>query len=92
MNLRHTWVDRVRGRRTLKSERDRAEAAARREHEALRETEERYRTLFEKIDEGFCLLEVLFDAAGKAVDCRILETNPAFERHTGITKAQGRTS
>jgi len=28
----------------------------------LRQSEERYRTLFESIDEGFCVVEMLFDA------------------------------
>ena len=57
----------------------------------MRESEDRYRTLFESIDEGFCLIEVLFDDAGNANDYRFLEANPAFERHTGIPDAVGRT-
>ena len=50
----------------------------------LRESEERYRTLFASIDEGFCVLEMLFDEGGKATDYRFLEFNPAFEKLTGI--------
>jgi len=83
---------RVHQQQLLETERRRAEAAAEREHAALRESEERYRTLFERIDEGFCLIEVLFDPAGKAVDYRFLETNPAFERHTGLAGAKGKTA
>ncbi|HEX8150001.1 MAG TPA: PAS domain S-box protein [Pyrinomonadaceae bacterium] len=56
--------------------------------EVLRESEERYRTLFESIDEGFCVLEVLSDAGGKPADYRFLELNPAFERLTGISAVQ----
>jgi signal transduction histidine kinase len=59
---------------------------------ALRESELRYRTLFECMDEGFCLIEVLFDAAERPVDYRFLSVNPAFERHTGVRVAAGRRS
>jgi PAS domain S-box-containing protein len=57
----------------------------------MRESEDRYRTLFESIDEGFCLIEVQFDDDGAASDYRFLEANPAFERHTGIPDPIGRT-
>jgi PAS domain S-box-containing protein len=56
---------------------------------ALRESEARYRTLFESIDQGFCTVEVLFDG-DKAVDYRFLEVNPAFEQQTGIVNPVGR--
>ncbi|AMV20814.1 GAF domain-containing protein [Planctomyces sp. SH-PL14] len=68
------------------------EAEARRQAEhALRQSEEKYRSLFDSLDEGFCLIEVLLDAAGRASDYRFLETNPAFARHTGLKDAVGRT-
>ena len=54
-------------------------------------SEEKYRTLFNSIDEGFCTIEVLFDEHGKAVDYRILETNPAFLRQTGLDNVVGKT-
>ncbi|MGF6182119.1 PAS domain S-box-containing protein [Massilia sp. UYP32] len=60
--------------------------------EQLRASEERYRTLFESVDQGFCIFETIFDAAGKAVDYRFLEMNPMFERHTGLVDAAGRTA
>jgi PAS domain S-box-containing protein len=63
-----------------------------RAEEALRRSEERYRTLFEKIDEGFCIVDVMFDEAGGPTDYRFLETNPAFERMTGLERAVGRTA
>jgi PAS domain S-box-containing protein len=56
----------------------------------LRASEERYRALFESIDEGFGVIEVLFDASGRAEDYRFVEVNPAFERHTGLHGAVGR--
>lgn len=58
---------------------------------ALRHSEGRYRTLFDSIDEGFCVVEVLLDEAGGAADYRFLEINPAFERQTGLIDAVGRT-
>ncbi|PJJ59495.1 PAS domain S-box protein [Hymenobacter chitinivorans] len=58
---------------------------------ALRDSEARYRTLFESIDQGFCLIEVLFEGAQHPVDYRFLEVNPAFERQTGLQEAVGRT-
>ena len=51
---------------------------------ALRESEERYRSLFESIDEGVCTVEVLFDEHEKAVDYRFLELNPAHEAMSGV--------
>jgi signal transduction histidine kinase/CheY-like chemotaxis protein len=51
----------------------------------------KYETLVESIDEGFCVIEVMFDAAGTAVDYRFVETNPSFERQTGLHDAVGRT-
>ncbi len=58
--------------------------------EALRESEQRYRTLFNSMDEGFCLIEVIFDEQQKPVDWRFLEVNPAFEKQTGITDIIGK--
>ena len=60
-------------------------------HEGRNESEERYRTLFDTLIEGFCTIEMIFDAAGKPVDYRFLEINPAFERQTGLIDAQGKT-
>lgn len=64
-------------------ERARAEAEA-------QESEARYRTLFVTLNEGFCTIEVIFDPAGKPVDYRLIEINPAFERQTGLKDAQGK--
>jgi PAS domain S-box-containing protein len=59
-------------------------------NEALRESEKKYRTLFDSIDEGFCTIEVLFDEKDYPVDYRFLEVNPSFEKQTGIQNARGR--
>jgi PAS domain S-box-containing protein len=57
---------------------------------AQRASDTRYRMLFDAIDEGFCVLEVIFDDADRAIDYRYIEMNPAFEKHTGWTDAIGR--
>jgi PAS domain S-box-containing protein len=59
---------------------------------ALRESEARYRTLFDSIDEGFCVVEVLFDEQYRPVDYRWTEANPAFMEQTGLTDPVGRTA
>ncbi|MEG4501435.1 PAS domain S-box protein [Microcoleus sp. F10-C6] len=58
----------------------------------LRQSEERYRTLFESIDEGFCIIEVLFDENDTPIDYRFLEINPTFEQQTGLQQAVGKTA
>ncbi|HWQ93598.1 MAG TPA: PAS domain S-box protein [Clostridia bacterium] len=62
-----------------------------RAEEALRESEQRYRSLFNAIDEGFCVIELLFDENGSPNNWRYLEVNPAFERHSGLSQALGKT-
>jgi PAS domain-containing protein len=54
--------------------------AVKRAEEALRDREERYRTLFDAMDEGYCIIEVLFDAQQQPVDYRFIEVNSSFER------------
>ncbi len=57
---------------------------------AVRESESRYRTLFDSIDEGYCIIEVIFDEQEKPVDYRFLEINPSFEKQTGLRDALGK--
>lgn len=56
-----------------------------RQERALRESEERYRTLFESMDQGFALVQMIFDSAQTPIDYRFLELNPQFERLTGLS-------
>ena len=58
----------------------------------LEESEEKYRSLFEAMDQGFCLLEMIFDADNKPLDYRFLEANPVFEKQTGLKDAIGKTA
>jgi PAS domain S-box-containing protein len=62
----------------------------RRAGQLLRQSEERYRTLFNSVEEGFCIIEVLFDDSDNPVDYAFLETNPSFEKQTGLCQVRGR--
>ena len=65
------------------------DVSAKREVEsALRDSEQRYRELFESMDEGFALCEMVYDETGKAIDFRYLNINPAFEKLTGLTAGE----
>ena len=57
--------------------------------EALRESEEKYHGFFKSLDEGLCIIDVIFDDAGKPVDWRYLETNPEFVNQGGSPHALG---
>ncbi len=54
---------------------------------ALLDSERKFRALFENLAEGVVLHELVRDAAGQVVDYRVLDANPAFQRHTGIPLA-----
>ncbi|MCX6879705.1 MAG: PAS domain S-box protein [Verrucomicrobia bacterium] len=56
----------------------------------LKTSEERYRTMFNSMMEGFCIIEVMFDEQDRPNDYRFLEINPAFEAQTGLRNAQGK--
>ena len=58
----------------------------------VQESEEKYRSLFETMDQGFCVFEMLFDASNYPVDYRFLEYNPVFEAQTGLKVAVGKTA
>jgi PAS domain S-box-containing protein len=54
--------------------------------DALRESEHRFRSLFESMSELAVLHELVCDPDGHAVDYRVLDCNPAFCRITGISR------
>ncbi|MCB9233307.1 MAG: hypothetical protein H6581_16740 [Bacteroidia bacterium] len=56
----------------------------------LKESEEKYSFLFNSMDEGYCIIEMIFDDKGKPVDYRFLETNASFENQTGLKDANGK--
>lgn len=57
---------------------------------ALRESESRYRDLFNSMDEGFCIIEMIFGEKEQAVNYRFLEVNPGFKKQSGIENAPGK--
>jgi PAS domain S-box-containing protein len=61
---------------------------SKRAEEALQRSEERYRGLFESMNEGFALHELLYDESGEPCDYRFLDVNPAFERLTGVKRGE----
>ena len=62
------------------------------DQKALRQSEAKYRTLFDSIDEAFCVIEMIWDAQGHPFDYRFVEVNRAMEKHTGWQNAAGRTA
>ncbi|WP_020380541.1 PAS domain S-box protein [Nafulsella turpanensis] len=58
----------------------------------VEESEAKYRNLFESMEQGFCIIDLIFDADNKPVDYRFIETNPMFEVQTGLKQAEGKTA
>jgi PAS domain S-box-containing protein len=52
--------------------------------QSLRESFCLYRTLFDNSDDGFMLLEPLFDKKGNRCDFRFLKLNRSYEQQTGV--------
>src|SRR5262245_31853376 len=73
----------------LEQENARLKAAVGTRQEALALREQRYRTLFDSIDEGFCIIEFLDGPLGPLSDYVHVEANPAYERHAGIPNVVG---
>jgi PAS domain S-box-containing protein len=56
--------------------------------DALRESEEQYRRLFDQMISGLAVFDVIFDTEGQPVDYRLVQANPAFEPLTGLTVSE----
>ncbi len=52
--------------------------------EDIRKSEQKYRSLFDNMDQGMALHEIILDPAGNAVDYRFLEANSSFGKMTGL--------
>lgn len=66
--------------------------ARKRADTALRESEAKYRFLFDAMDEAYAVVEVLKDEAGRWSDFRFLDANPAFMKHTSMPYPVGKTA
>jgi PAS domain S-box-containing protein len=56
----------------------------------LRESEEKYRTIFNSMDEAFCIIDIIFNSQGDPVDWRYLESNPKHEMYTRLHDVEGK--
>jgi len=54
--------------------------------EALRESEEKFSSLYSSMIEGVALHELVYDSSGKPIDYIITDVNPAFETITGLSR------
>jgi PAS domain S-box-containing protein len=74
----------------LRHDRDHLEELVDKRTEELRESEERYRSLFENMLDGFAYCKMLYDEQDRPVDFVYLDVNSAFERLTGMEKVLGK--
>jgi diguanylate cyclase (GGDEF)-like protein/PAS domain S-box-containing protein len=56
--------------------------------EKLRESEERYRTLYSTMQEGVAQYRMIYDAKGSPIDYEIIDINPAYENIVGLKRHQ----
>jgi PAS domain S-box-containing protein len=68
------------------TDRTKAEAEQKQAEDSSRISEQKYRSLFNSMLEGFALHEIICDSAGKPIDYRFVDMNPAFEKLTGLKK------
>lgn len=52
--------------------------------ESLSSSEQKFHGLFDSMVEGVALHEMIFGESGKAVNYRLIDVNPSFEKQTGI--------
>lgn len=55
--------------------------------QALKDSEERFRLLFERMSEGVAVHDVIYDPEGRPTDYVVVDANPAFERNTGLSRS-----
>ena len=58
--------------------------------DALAESEQRYRALFEAVDDGFCIIEFIDGPDGPLSDYVHVVANSGYQRHTGIPDIVGK--
>lgn len=63
---------------------------SRKELDERKKALKKYKFLFDSIDEGFCIINVIHDPTGRPVDYCFIEVNPAFAHQTGLQNAEGK--
>ncbi len=58
---------------------------------ALAASDEQYRAVFETMDQGFCIVQVIYDDSERPVDYRYVEVNGVFEERMHRRDVRGRT-
>jgi len=58
-----------------------------RAEEILRASEERYHSLFDNIDEGIAINQIVLDENGDAVDYIVIDVNPAFAKQSPVPQS-----
>jgi PAS domain S-box-containing protein len=56
--------------------------------EELKKSEKRFRSLYESMNEGICLHELIYNDDGEPVDYKIIDVNPNYEKILGIKKEE----
>lgn len=51
-----------------------------------------YRLLFDSIDDGLCIIEMIFDEERRPIDYLFVDHNRTFEAQTGLVKPKGKTA
>ncbi len=54
---------------------------------ALADSEEKFRSLYDSMNEGVCLHELVYNEDGKPIDYRLTDVNPAYERILGLERS-----
>jgi PAS domain S-box-containing protein len=57
----------------------------------LRESEAKYRSLFTSMNDGFCIVELIYNEQQQPIDYLFLEANAAFEQQAGLSQPIGKT-
>jgi len=62
------------------------------DHLLRQRLEQTNHALIDTMDDGFCLIDMIDDADGRAVDYLFIEVNRAFATHTGLENSLGKTA
>ncbi|NQU66277.1 MAG: response regulator [SAR324 cluster bacterium] len=66
------------------------ETERKKEEKTFQENEKKYRSLFNSINDGFCIHEIVYSKSGTAVDYKIIDVNPIYEEILHVKKVKWR--